>query len=112
MIFKHMDRIVFAGDSVTDMESAQPVGEGLFENVGKSYVRIVENMLAAFYPEVYLRVTNSGIGGNTSRDLLQRFDRGAFLKGGVPDSVLHSRYTSQLGQPRAIAASAFTECSR
>ena len=48
MIFNHMDRIVFAGDSVTDMESAQPVGEGLFENVGKSYVRIVENMLAAF----------------------------------------------------------------
>ena len=75
MIFEHMDRIVFAGDSVTDMESAQPVGEGLFENVGKSYVRIVENMLAAFYPEVYLRVTNSGIGGNTSRDLLKRFDR-------------------------------------
>ena len=75
MIFKHMDRIVFAGDSVTDMESAQPVGEGLFENVGKSYVRIVENMLAAFYPEIYLRVTNSGISGNTSRDLLQRFDR-------------------------------------
>lgn len=31
MIFEHMDRIVFAGDSVTDMESAQPVGEGLFE---------------------------------------------------------------------------------
>ena len=24
MIFEHMDRIVFAGDSVTDMESAQP----------------------------------------------------------------------------------------
>ena len=75
MIFEHMDRIVFAGDSVTDMESAQPVGEGLFENVGKSYVRIVENMLAAFYPEIYLRVTNSGISGNTSRDLLQRHQR-------------------------------------
>ena len=27
MIFNHMDRIVFAGDSVTDMESAQPVGK-------------------------------------------------------------------------------------
>ena len=80
MIFNHMDRIVFAGDSVTDMESAQPVGEGLFENVGKSYVRIVENMLAAFYPEVYLRVTNSGISGNTSRDLLQQFDSPA-----IPD---------------------------
>ena len=35
MIFEPMDRIVFAGDSVTDMGSAQPVGEGLFDNVGQ-----------------------------------------------------------------------------
>ena len=26
MIFENYDRIVFAGDSVTDMDSAQPVG--------------------------------------------------------------------------------------
>ena len=75
MIFEDGDRIVFAGDSVTDMGSAQPVGEGLFDNVGRSYVRIVENMLAAVYPERRIRVTNSGVGGNTSRDLLARFDR-------------------------------------
>ncbi len=75
MIFEQGDRIVFAGDSVTDMGSAQPVGEGLFDNVGRSYVRIVENMLSAVYPEVNLRITNSGISGNTSRDLLERFDR-------------------------------------
>ncbi|MDO4291786.1 MAG: SGNH/GDSL hydrolase family protein [Eubacteriales bacterium] len=75
MIFEHMDRIVFAGDSVTDMESEQPVGEGLHDSVGKSYVRIVENMLSTWYPEVYVRVTNSGVSGNTSRDLLERFDR-------------------------------------
>lgn len=75
MIFNDYDRIVFAGDSVTDMESAQPVGEGLFDNVGRSYVRIIENMLSAIYPEVHVRVTNAGIGGNTSRDLLARFDR-------------------------------------
>lgn len=75
MIFENMDRIVFAGDSVTDMGSTQPVGEGLFDNVGHSYVRIVENMLATWYPEVRLRVTNSGISGNTSRDLLARFGR-------------------------------------
>lgn len=75
MLFENRDRIVFAGDSVTDMGSAQPVGEGLFENVGRSYVRVVENMLAAVYPELLLRVTNSGISGNTSRDLLARFDR-------------------------------------
>ena len=75
MIFQHMDRIVFAGDSVTDMGSQNPVGEGLFDNVGRSYVRIIENMLAAYYPEVYVRVTNSGISGNTSRGLLARYER-------------------------------------
>lgn len=75
MIFENYDRIVFAGDSVTDMESAQPVGEGLFDNVGKGYVRVLESMFAAYYPEIFLRVTNSGISGNTSRDLLGRFDR-------------------------------------
>lgn len=75
MIFEDCDRIVFAGDSVTDMGSVNPVGEGLFDNVGKSYVRIIENMLAAYYPKTRVRVTNSGISGNTSRDLLERYDR-------------------------------------
>ncbi len=75
MLFENMDRIVFAGDSVTDMGSAQPVGEGLFDNVGHSYVRMLENMLGTWYPELKLRVTNSGISGNTSRDLLERFGR-------------------------------------
>jgi len=75
MIFENGDRIVFAGDSVTDMGSAQPVGEGLFDNVGRSYVRILENMFSSFYPEVFLRITNSGISGNTSKNLLARYDR-------------------------------------
>ena len=75
MLFDNYDRIVFAGDSVTDMGSVQPVGEGLFDNVGRGYVRVLESMLAAYYPEVPLRITNSGISGNTSRDLLARFDR-------------------------------------
>lgn len=75
MKFKNYDRVVFAGDSVTDMGSANPVGEGLFDNLGKSYVRIIENMLVAWYPELNIRITNSGISGNTSRDLAARFDR-------------------------------------
>lgn len=75
MIFENMDRIVFAGDSVTDMGSDQPVGEGLFEGLGRGYVRIVENMLATWYPEVKVRISNAGISGNTSRDLLARFQR-------------------------------------
>ena len=75
MIFENYDRIVFAGDSVTDMSSANPVGEGLFESLGHGYVRVVENLLSVYYPELNIRVTNSGISGNRSRDLLERFDR-------------------------------------
>ena len=75
MIFENYDRIVFAGDSVTDMGSTNPVGEGLFDSVGRGYVRVLESMFAAYYPEIFLRITNSGISGNTSRDLFERFDR-------------------------------------
>ncbi len=75
MIFSDLDRIVFAGDSVTDMGSAQPVGEGLFDSLGNGYVRVIEDLLVACYPEYSYRITNSGISGHTSRDLLARFDR-------------------------------------
>lgn len=73
MIFQDMDRIVFAGDSVTDMGSANPVGERV--NLGHGYVRMIDNLLGALYPEVQLRITNSGVSGNTSRDLLARWER-------------------------------------
>ena len=77
MIFENNDRIVFAGDSVTDMESVNPVGEttGPFDDLGKSYVRVIENMLTVYYPERNIRITNAGISGNTSRDLLERYHR-------------------------------------
>ena len=48
MIFENKDRIVFAGDSVTDMGSEQPIGEGLFDSLGTGYVRVVESLLTAF----------------------------------------------------------------
>lgn len=75
MLFNNYDRIVFAGDSVTDMGREHPVGEGLFDCVGRSYVRQIENMLAVYYPEIFVRVTNVGTSGNTSRDLLERFEK-------------------------------------
>lgn len=75
MIFENMDRIIFAGDSVTDAESGHPVGEGLFNGSGKGYVMVIENLLNTWYPELFLRITNSGISGHTSKDLLNRFQR-------------------------------------
>lgn len=73
MIFEHLDRIVFTGDSVTDMQRARPVGEGLFDNLGHGYVRVIDNMLNAWYPERAIHISNTGTDGNTSRDLKARF---------------------------------------
>ncbi len=77
MIFEHGDCLVFAGDSVTDMGSDHPVGEGFNESQGggRSYVRHIVDLLEAVYPERTLRILNAGISGNTSRDLVARFDR-------------------------------------
>lgn len=75
MIFKNFDRIVFAGDSVTDMGSERPIGETPVSSIGNGYVRVIENNFYAYYPELNLRITNSGIACDTSRDLLTRFDR-------------------------------------
>ena len=75
MIFENNDRIVFAGDSVTDMGSTNPVGEGLRDALGFGYVRMIENLLSSVYPEAMTRVTNAGISGHTSRDLLARWER-------------------------------------
>ena len=46
MIFSNYDRIVFAGDSVTDMGSTNPVGEGLFDALGNGFVRLSEPCLS------------------------------------------------------------------
>ncbi len=75
MIIEKNDRIVFAGDSVTDMGSVNPVAEGFMEELGRSYVHVVDALLSAVYPNRFIQVTNSGVSGNTSRDLLNRFDR-------------------------------------
>lgn len=74
MLFLKNQRILFTGDSVTDFGRKRPVGEGLHDGVGTGYVRYAESFLNAFYPELNLRVSNTGISGNTSRDLLLRFE--------------------------------------
>ncbi len=66
-------KLIFMGDSVTDMGRARPVGEGLFNPHGTGYPNVVHGLLAAHYPELHIQVVNMGCGGNTSRDLLARW---------------------------------------
>lgn len=74
MILRQNERIVFAGDSITDDGRARPIGEGLWDGTGKGFVRLIETFLAVDYPELNIRCTNMGVSGNTSRDLLARWD--------------------------------------
>ena len=66
-------KLLMIGDSVTDCERARPVGEGLFEALGKGYVSLVDATLQATHPEAGIRVVNMGTSGNTVRDLKARW---------------------------------------
>jgi len=71
-------RLVFIGDSVTDMgrtRNGDAPSEGLFEPLGKGYPHVVSGLLNAFYPERLIRITNVGNSGNTVRALKERWQR-------------------------------------
>ena len=73
MIFKANEKIVFAGDSITD-DGRQPAGEGLWGELGNGYVKLIDSFFTAEMPEMNLRIVNRGNSGNASRDLLARWD--------------------------------------
>ncbi len=66
-------KLVMVGDSIADCGRAQPVGEGLFEALGRGYVAQVDALLGCVYPALGVRVVNMGVGGNTVRDLEKRW---------------------------------------
>lgn len=76
MLFKKNDKIVFAGDSITDCNRLRPAGEGdLPANpYGNGYVALTFAYLRSKYPDLRLRIINQGISGDRSIDLLRRYD--------------------------------------
>ncbi|MDY3280179.1 MAG: SGNH/GDSL hydrolase family protein, partial [Eubacteriales bacterium] len=56
-----------------DYERKRPVGEGLFNALGHSYVACAGALLNCMYPELHLRVINMGVSGNQVRDLDARW---------------------------------------
>jgi lysophospholipase L1-like esterase len=73
MIFDKGDKIVFIGDSISDYERKRPVGEGLFNAWGRSYIADIGSLLGAMYPEKHLRVISMVVDGNQVRDLAVRW---------------------------------------
>src|SRR5262245_36636704 len=67
MLFEQGQKIVFAGDSITDAD------RGLYAPYGNGYVSMVRDLLLARYPERRLRIVNRGVSGDTTRHLLARW---------------------------------------
>jgi len=63
-------KLLFVGDSITDCGRGRPIGDRAW---GNGYVALVEALLTSRYPERKIRVINQGLGGNTVRDLAQRW---------------------------------------
>lgn len=66
-------KLIMIGDSITDCgRSRMAHGE---EALGNGYVRLVNSLLAATYPQMGIEILNKGINGNTVRDLKSRWQR-------------------------------------
>ena len=74
MLFEKGQTVLFIGDSISDYERARPVGEGLSNAWGRSYVADAGALLGCMYPELGLRIVNMGISGNQVRDLEARWE--------------------------------------
>lgn len=65
--------VMFTGDSITDCNRARPIGDG-FGNMGNSYVARIFVDTWADFPTHNIHYLNSAISGNTTKQLLDRFD--------------------------------------
>lgn len=65
------ERLVMIGDSVTDCGRDRPIGER--GGLGSGYPALLNAMLSSRHPELAIRVTNTGVSGNTVRDLKARW---------------------------------------
>jgi lysophospholipase L1-like esterase len=73
MLIAPNSKLVMIGDSITDLDRARPIGEGLFGALGKGYVSLVDALLQATEARQRIRVVNMGTSGNTVRDLKARW---------------------------------------
>jgi lysophospholipase L1-like esterase len=73
LLIEPNSKLLMIGDSITDCERAQPIGEGLFGALGNGYVNLVNSLLQATLPQQRVRLVNMGMSGNTVRDLAARW---------------------------------------
>lgn len=73
MLLKKNSVFVVAGDSVTDCDRDFLAPTWKPESLGNGYAYFLQAALTGFYPELNVQVINRGVGGDTSAQLLERW---------------------------------------
>ena len=73
MILKPNTTLLMTGDSITDCGRDRDADIGADDSYGCGYVEIVNATLTAANPSAGIKIINRGIGGNTVRDLKNRW---------------------------------------
>ncbi len=73
MLIETNQTLLLIGDSITDAGRARPVGAGPDGGLGGGYAAYVNSVLSVVHPDRNIRVLNTGISGNTVRDLENRW---------------------------------------
>ena len=68
--FQDNQTILFIGDSITDCARRQAP----YAPLGRGYVHFAANSLQVAHPDLHLIIENRGIGGDTTRDLIARWE--------------------------------------
>jgi len=71
--FKPNTRILFQGDSITDMNRGRTADPN--HVLGHSYVFIIASKYGSSFPDRKLTFINRGVSGNTVADLSKRWDK-------------------------------------
>jgi lysophospholipase L1-like esterase len=99
--------IVFIGDSITDMDKS----ELAYRPLGAGFVNFVGNLLLAKYQQLNLNIINTGISGDTVRDLKNRWQQDCLAH--KPDilSVLIgiNDLCRQYGEPERMPAAVYPD---
>ena len=73
MLFSPHQTLLFVGASITDCGRARTDDAEPNAALGNGYVSLVDSLIANAYPAHHLRVLNRGVSGNTTRDLIVRW---------------------------------------
>lgn len=65
--------LLMIGDSITDCGRVSPAAEVVRDSLGYGYVRLIHNRLSAACSQQRILILNSGIAGNTVRNLVARW---------------------------------------